>query len=188
MVLHHFIIKELAENFEGQFECLGGNKKKYISFPVLIKKELENNKTIAYTIKFTDNVRFMSSLLSSPANNLAEGLHNDKCTDYKFYLEYISTKDELLIFNCPKCSKNHLKHFNENLIKRFTNTYEFCDGDINKFRLMLRKGVYLCEYMNGSKRFDETLLPDNEDFYSNLNIEEITDTVYKHPRKSTETL
>ena len=38
MVLHHFIIKELAENFEGQFECLGGNKKKIHKFSSTYKK------------------------------------------------------------------------------------------------------------------------------------------------------
>ena len=29
---YHFIIKELAEEFEGQFECLGENREKYITF------------------------------------------------------------------------------------------------------------------------------------------------------------
>ena len=49
------------------------------------------------------------------------------------YLEYISTKDQLLICNCLKCSKNHKKHFNNYLIKRFANSYELCDEGINKF-------------------------------------------------------
>ena len=29
---YHFIIKELAEEFEGEFECLGENKEKCITF------------------------------------------------------------------------------------------------------------------------------------------------------------
>ena len=37
---YHFIIKELAEEFEGEFECLGENTKKYITFSVPIKKEI----------------------------------------------------------------------------------------------------------------------------------------------------
>ena len=36
---YHFIIKELAEEFEGELECLGENTIKYISFSVPIKKE-----------------------------------------------------------------------------------------------------------------------------------------------------
>ena len=54
-----FIIKELAKEFEGQFECLGQNTEKYITFSVLIKKELDNGRTLTYKIKFIDNVRFM---------------------------------------------------------------------------------------------------------------------------------
>ena len=34
----NFIIKELAEEFRGQFECLGKNTEKYITFSVPVKK------------------------------------------------------------------------------------------------------------------------------------------------------
>ena len=37
---YHFIIKNLAEEFEGEFECLGENTKKYITFSVPTKKEI----------------------------------------------------------------------------------------------------------------------------------------------------
>ena len=36
---YHFIIKERAEEFEGEFECLGEDTEKYITFSVSIKKE-----------------------------------------------------------------------------------------------------------------------------------------------------
>ena len=36
---YHFIIKELAEELEKQFACLGENIKKYITFAVIIKRE-----------------------------------------------------------------------------------------------------------------------------------------------------
>ena len=49
---YHFIIKELAEEFKGEFECLGENTEKYISFSVPVKIEHDNNKTITYKIKF----------------------------------------------------------------------------------------------------------------------------------------
>ena len=38
---YHFIIKELAEEFEGEFECLGENEEKYITFSVPIKRNLQ---------------------------------------------------------------------------------------------------------------------------------------------------
>ena len=38
---YHFIINELAKEFEGQFECLGENTEKYINFSVPIKKQIK---------------------------------------------------------------------------------------------------------------------------------------------------
>ena len=37
---YHFIIKELANVFEGQFEYIGENKEKYKTFSVPIKKQI----------------------------------------------------------------------------------------------------------------------------------------------------
>ena len=98
------MIKELAEEFEGQFECLGKYTKKYI-FLLQIKKEIENGKIITYEIKFIDSFRFMSSSLSSLVGNLPEGLYNGKCKDCKSCLKYISSKDELLVPNYVKFIK-----------------------------------------------------------------------------------
>ena len=61
---YDFIIKKLAKEFKGQFECLRENTEKYITFSVPIKKELGNSKTITYKLKFIDTLRFMSSNLS----------------------------------------------------------------------------------------------------------------------------
>ena len=45
---YHFIIKQLAKKFKGQFEWLGEYTEKYITFSLPIKKELDNGKTITY--------------------------------------------------------------------------------------------------------------------------------------------
>ena len=116
-------------------------------------------------------------------DNLSEGLHNDKCKDCKYYLDYITIKDNKLIFRCFSYKKNYEKDFNKELIQRFANIYEFCNGDLNKFILLLRKGVYPYEYMDNSERFNDMLLPNKEAFYSNLNMEDITDTDYRHANK-----
>ena len=50
------------------------------------------------------------------------------------------------------------------LIKKFPNTYKFCNGDINKFILLLRKGFYPYEYMDSWEKFNETSLPPKKDF------------------------
>ena len=68
---------------------MGENTKKYITFSVSIKKELDNGKLMTYKLKFVDSFRFMSSSLSSLVDNLSEGLHSDKCTDCKFCLDYM---------------------------------------------------------------------------------------------------
>ena len=38
---YHFIIKKLAEEFEGEFECLGENTEKYITFQYQSKRKLQ---------------------------------------------------------------------------------------------------------------------------------------------------
>ena len=188
---YHFIIKNLAEEFEGAFECLSENTEKYITFSVPIKKEIikkdENGNDkiikISYKINFIDSYRIMSTSLSKLIDNFSEGLHNDNCKDCQSYLDYITIKDNKLIFRCFSCKKNYEKDFNKELIQSFVNIYEFCNGDLNKFILLLRKGVYPYEYMDNWERFNEILLPNKEAFYSNLNMERITDTDYRHANK-----
>ena len=65
-------------------------------------------------------------------------------------------------------------------MKKFKNTYSFCNNDLNKFVLLLRKGVYPYEYMDTWERFSEISLPSKEYFYSNLNMEDISDIDYRH--------
>ena len=125
----------------------------------------------------------MSTSLSKLINNLSEGLHNDKCTDCKSCLDYMTTKDEQLIFRCFRCKKNYKKDFSKELIQRFANIYEFGNEDLNEFVLLLKKGIYPYEYMDSWERFNETSLPDKEAFYSNLYMEDITDVNYKHVKK-----
>ena len=69
---YHFIIKELVEEFKGEFESLGENTEKYISFSVPIKKEHDKDKTITYKTKFVDTCRFMPSKLSNLVDHLPE--------------------------------------------------------------------------------------------------------------------
>ena len=68
---YHFMIKYLAKEFEGNFECLGENTEKYISFTVPFKKVI-NDKEIKYKIRISDSCRFMQDSLSSLVYNLSE--------------------------------------------------------------------------------------------------------------------
>ena len=44
----------------------------------------------------------------------------------------------------------------EKLKKRFKNTFNYFSNDINKFILLLRKGVYSYECMDEWEKFSET--------------------------------
>ena len=88
-----------------------------------------------------------------------------------------------LIQSIDKVSEIDRKISYEALIGKFYNTYQLCNKDLNKFALLLRKGVYPYEYMDSWKRFKEESLPDKESFYSELNKEHITDEDYAHAQK-----
>ena len=93
---YHFIIKELANEVEGQFECLGENTENYKAFSVPLEKELTNidkdgNErvvTISCKIKLIDSARFMASSLSNLVYSLAEEIHETECKDCDCFLEY----------------------------------------------------------------------------------------------------
>ena len=84
---------------------------------------------------------------------------------------------------------NHNKYINirnnehlHNIKKRFPNTYQLCNNDDNKFILLLRKGIYPYDYMDGWDRFHETSLPSKEHFINKLYLEDITDRDYEHAK------
>ena len=72
------------------------------------------------------------------------------------------------------CNEFYSKKLNEKLKRKFKNTYKLSNNDINKFILLLRKGVYPYEYMDDWKKLNETKLREEEVFYINLNLEDIT--------------
>ena len=64
-------------------------------------------------------------------------------------------------------------------MKKIKNTYSFCNNDLNEFILLLRKDIYLYEYMDSWEKFNETSLPSKEDFYSHPNTKDIDDIDYR---------
>ena len=188
---YHFIIKELANEFEGQFKCLGENTEKNKPFSVPIKKEVNDISkggnqivfTISYKIKFIDGARFMVSSLSNLVDNVAEGIHEVKCKDCDCFTEYESVKDNLLRNQCLPCNKEYSTKLDEKLKKRFNNTFKFSNNDVNKFILLLRKFVYPYEDIDDWEKSNETVSPEKEEFYSNLNMEDISDADYMHAKR-----
>ena len=81
------------------------------------------------------------------------------------------------------CNKNCQTKFDEKLEEQFFKTYKFSNRGNNKFILLLQKGIYLYEYMDDWEKFNEISLPENEGFYSQLNMEDINDADYAHAKK-----
>ena len=153
-------------------------------------KKCDNDKTITYKLKFIDSFRFMRASLSSLVDNFSEIAKIDciKCKEKKIKSEcdFTEFKNNKLHYKCKECKKTWLKPITgliDGLIKKFPSVYKFCNGDLNKFVLLLRKGVYPNEYMDSWQRFNETSLPDKKAFYSKLNEEGISNIDYAHSRK-----
>ena len=85
----------------------------------------------------------------------------------------------MIISKCLSCNKCYSKKLSEELKKKISkNTFKFFNNDISKFILLLRKGAYPYDCMNDWEKFNETKLPEEEEFYSNLNLEDTTDIDY----------
>ena len=131
----------------------------------------------------------MSTSLSTLVDNLSNKIiENGKCVNCKSYLEFIKIRNSgRLIFECFDCKRRYQKDIDDETLKKnkknFRNTYNFCNKDINKFMLLLRKGVYPYEYMDDWDRFNEEKLPNKSDFYSSLNMEDISEIDYGHALK-----
>ena len=88
----------------------------------------------------------------------------------KWEYGFIRFKNNKLNYKCKECGGRYFKSINES-IKNFPILHQFCNGDLNKIVLLLRKGVYPYEYMDSWERFNETSLPDKKAFYNELNLE-----------------
>ena len=130
----------------------------------------------------------MSTSLSELADNMSGIFNSIECKSciekIKINSEccFVGLKNNKLIYKSKK-SKEEWKRPLNILIESFPNTYQFCNGDLKKFVMLLRKGVFSYEYMDGWERFNETALPPKKDFYSNLNLEDISDEDYAHGQK-----
>ena len=84
-----------------------------------------------------------SSLSTLVDDNLAEGIHKIKWKDSYCFLEYESVKDKLIKYKSLSCNKDYSNKIDEELKKKFNNTFKFSNNDINKFIFLLRKEFIL---------------------------------------------
>lgn len=89
-------------------------------------------------------------------DNLAKRLHKgnflhkyEKC---KSGNEYATVKDSTFTFKCLDYNKNYQKGFHEGKTKKFKNTFQFCDWDINKICVICEKGfIHVLTWISGKK-------------------------------------
>ena len=72
--------------------------------------------------------------------------------------EFIGFKDGRLPYKYKECKNSYTKLTNES-IKNFQALYKFCSCDLDKFFLLLKKGIYAYEYIHSQKKFNENTIP-----------------------------
>ena len=111
------------------------------------KKEYDNGKTIIYRLKFIDSFRFMPTSLSELVDNTSGIFNSIECKSCieKININseccFVRLKNNKLIYKCKEC-KEEWKRPLYKLIENFPNIYQFCNGDLNKFVMLLRKGFF----------------------------------------------
>ena len=131
-------------------------QEKYISFNVKINVKLAG---VKYKdgrqmhkntqLRLIDSCRFMASSLDKLAINLCgtSGIQCDKC---KGNMELIKISGDCIAsLGCERYRAKEKNRLDEGALKKnFNHTSRFWGCD-EKFRLMIRKGVYPYQYMNG---------------------------------------
>ena len=100
----------------------------------------------------------------------------------KLNCEFIGFKNGRLNYKCKECKKSYATFTSES-IKDFPTLHKFYNGDVSKFFLLLRKNIYPYEFIDSRKKFNENTIPTKEAFYSELNLEGISDADYEHVKK-----
>ena len=175
------IIKELAKEFRKEMHCITEDKEKYKTFSIPIMYRKVKDYEIPYSLRFIDSNNFMMSSLENHVNNLSE-LYVCNCSNKSNQQIKIKHDNSYIKAKCKTCNKKP-KQSIKSLKSKFPNTYCLVNGNIGKFILLLKKGVYPYEYMNDWKRFEETELPWHDEFYSNLNLKNISKEDLKHAQK-----
>ena len=91
--------------------------------------------------------------------------------------------DYIASLGCERCRTKKTKDLDEGVLKKnFNHTSRFWGCD-EIFRLMIKKGVYPYECVDGWKKFEETNLPRKDAFHSMLNMKGISDQDYEHAQQ-----
>ena len=183
----NLIIAELAKEFRSELQCIPVNTNKYMSFsrPIYSNTSSSKKKYVTYNLKFIDSARHMNDSLERLVDNLSE-INKCKCDDESLKnikVTYVKSNNGKIISTTCKTCKSRRDQQYHRLISKFPNTFKLCRNNVEKFLLLLRKGVYAYEYMNSTDKFIETELPTIDKFYSKLKGDNISTDDYNHAKK-----
>ena len=155
---NHLIIRQISKDCNGYFKCTGKNTEKYITFSMHVVKK---DTSINKKRPETYSFRFIDSY-----RFMGSGLEN-------------------LVKNLAELHKN----LPDNVLKeRFYNTYRLCGGNMEKLKLLSRKGVYPYEYMDSWDKFSLPVQVKKEYYYAELNDFNIDDSDIEHVKNICSTL
>ena len=120
----------------------------------------------------------MKSMVSSLSQSIDKVSEIDKKVSQS--VDKVSEIDKKMLQSVDKVSEIDQKISHAALIKNFPNAYQLCNKDLNKFALLLRKGVWPYEYMDSWNKFNEPVPLVEGHFYSELNKKGITKEDLKH--------
>ena len=103
----------------------------------------------------------MSTSLSELVDNMSGNFNSIKCKS--------CTENN----RCDACLK-----IMQGLIEKVPGIYQVCKDNLNKFSLFIPVNIWY-----SLEKFDKNTLPPKEAFYSNLNLEDISDEDYTHAQK-----
>ena len=96
------------------------------------------------------------------------------------FLEYESVKQTSIKYNCISFNKNYSNKTDEELKKRSKNIFKFSSNSVDKFTA--KKRCLSLKDMNKLEKFNETSIPEIEEFFRNLKMFDITCVDYMHTK------
>ena len=126
----------------------------------------------------------MNDSLERLVDNLSE-INKCKCDDESLKnikVTYGKSNNRKIIRTTCKTCKSRQDQQYRRLISKFPNTFTLCRNNVEKFLLLLRKVVYVYEYMISTDKFIETELPTIDKFYSKRKGDNISTDDYNHAK------
>ena len=146
----HLLIKELVEEFRIEIQSIPQDKEKYKSFGIPIMYKECKDYAIPYNLRFIDSNKFMMGSLDNHVNNLSE-LYTCNYSNKSYQQIKIKYNDKNIYTRCKSCTKRS-KQSIKSLKLKFPNICHLTNESIEKFILLLKKGIYPHENMNDLKK------------------------------------